>query len=71
MPLDFINRNFDSLDPEKMYYLHCQGGYRSVIAASILKSRGFEHVINVDGGFNEIKKSCVKVTEYREPSTML
>ena len=70
-PLDFINKNMDKLDRHKKYYLHCQGGYRSVIAASILKSRGFDHIVNIEGGFNEIKKSCVKVTKYREPTTML
>lgn len=70
-PLDFINRNMDQIDRDKKYYLHCAGGYRSVIAASILKSRGFNKIVNVEGGFNEIKKSCVKVSKYKEPATML
>lgn len=70
-PLDFINRNMDQVSREKTYFLHCQGGYRSVIAASILKSRGFENIINIDGGINEIKKSCVKVTAHKTPATML
>lgn len=70
-PLDFINRNMDKIDRNQRYFLHCQGGYRSVIAASILKSRGFDQIVNIEGGFNEIKKSCVKVTEYKEPATML
>jgi len=70
-PLDFINRNMDQIDRSQLYYLHCQGGYRSVIAASILKTRGFDKLINVRGGFSEIKKSCTKVTEFHEPETML
>lgn len=70
-PLDFINKNMDKIDRKTPYYLHCQGGYRSVIASSILKSRGFEYITNVRGGFNEIKKSCIKITEYHEPETML
>jgi len=70
-PLDFIYKNINRLDQNKTYYVHCQGGYRSVIAASILKSQGFEHIVNIEGGLNEIKKSCVKVTSYKVPATML
>ncbi|UII31239.1 MBL fold metallo-hydrolase [Fulvivirga ulvae] len=70
-PLDFINRNMEKIDRKAPYYLHCQGGYRSVIAASILKSRGFDQIINVRGGINEIGKSCIKLTSYRQPETML
>ena len=70
-PLDFIYYNLDQLDKDTEYYVHCQGGYRSVIATSILMAKGFKEVINIQGGFNEIKKSCIKVTEYHEPETML
>ncbi|GAA0194023.1 MBL fold metallo-hydrolase [Fulvivirga kasyanovii] len=70
-PLDFINKNMDKIDRKTPYYLHCQGGYRSVIAASILKARGFDQVTNVRGGINEIAKSCIKLTAFREPETML
>lgn len=71
VPLDFFTRNLNKLDPSTHYYLHCQGGYRSVIAGSILKANGFDKVTNIDGGLNEIKKSCIKVTSYKEPETML
>jgi len=71
LSLDFINDHMDELNLDNTYYLHCQGGYRSVIAASILKARGFNQLVNVEGGFNEIKKNCVNVTEYHEPATML
>lgn len=70
-PLDFIYENLEQLDKDKEYYVHCQGGYRSVIATSILMANGFQEVINIRGGFGEIKKSCIKVTEYHEPETML
>lgn len=71
LPLDFIYKHLKEVKPNLTYYIHCAGGYRSVIAASILKQRGFKNIINVEGGFNEIKKSCIKVTEYKEPVTML
>ncbi|MDX1627553.1 MAG: MBL fold metallo-hydrolase [Fulvivirga sp.] len=70
-PLDFINRHMSQIDADKTYYLHCQGGYRSVIAASILKARGFKNIVNIDGGLDEIKKSCIHLTAYKEPTTML
>ncbi|WP_258099141.1 MBL fold metallo-hydrolase [Marinoscillum pacificum] len=70
-PLDFIYDNLDQLDKDGEYYVHCQGGYRSVIATSILLAAGFKEVINIQGGFNEIKKSCIKVTAYHAPETML
>lgn len=70
-PLDFIHKNIDQLDSKKKYYVHCQGGYRSVIAASILQANGFKNLVNVEGGFKEIKKSCVKISDYKEPETML
>ena len=53
-PLDFINKNMNLIDRSNKYYLHCQGGYRSTIAASILTSRGFD-VVNIEGGLNAIK----------------
>lgn len=71
LPLDFINRRLTEVDKSNRYFVHCAGGYRSVIAASILKRNGLDQIINVDGGFDQIKKSCVKVTEFKEPATML
>jgi glyoxylase-like metal-dependent hydrolase (beta-lactamase superfamily II)/rhodanese-related sulfurtransferase len=57
LPLDFINENMSHYRPDHTYYLHCEGGYRSVIAASILKSRGFHHLVNIEGGYGKIKKT--------------
>ncbi len=70
-PLDFINKNMDQIDSHQKYYLHCQGGYRSVIASSILKARGFNLLVNVEGGFNAIQKTALDVTDYKEPVSML
>ncbi|RNL50119.1 MBL fold metallo-hydrolase [Pedobacter jejuensis] len=67
-PLDFINDWTSEIDPEKTYYIHCAGGYRSMIAASILKSRGAEHVIDVAGGYAAIKNTSLKTTDFACPS---
>lgn len=69
-PLDFIHKNIDTLD-EKRYYLHCAGGYRSVIAASIFKQKGIENVVNIKGGFKALAETSVPLTEFHEPSTLL
>lgn len=54
LPLDFIDEWTNQLDKNETYYLHCAGGYRSVIAASILRNRGFQHLIDIEGGFSAI-----------------
>jgi len=68
--LDFINKNMAEISPEKTYYVHCAGGYRSVIASSILQARGFQ-VINVQGGFKAIKTTGLPTTEFHEQKTEL
>ena len=70
-PLDFINENITEYDKNEEYYIHCVGGYRSMITSSILKAHGIENVIDVAGGYNDIKEAGVKVTEYVCPTTML
>lgn len=72
-PLDFINRNMEQVDREKTYYLHCKGGYRSMTAASILLARGFEHLVNVSGGFDALKEAGVDLpfSEFQEQITEL
>jgi len=71
-PLDYVNESMKMVNPSKQYYVHCAGGYRSMSFVSILKSRGYDNLINVDGGFKEIKDSGkFKLTEYVCPSTML
>jgi glyoxylase-like metal-dependent hydrolase (beta-lactamase superfamily II)/rhodanese-related sulfurtransferase len=69
LPLDFVNENFQSVPKDKAFFLHCAGGYRSVIMASILKSRGIHHIINVEKGMNGIKQTNVPCTNFVCPST--
>ncbi|MCG9898616.1 MAG: MBL fold metallo-hydrolase [Hydrotalea sp.] len=71
-PLDFINDSMLLIDKTKTYYVHCAGGYRSMVFISILKARGFENLIDVAGGFKAIKEiGKVAVTDYVCPTTML
>lgn len=56
-PLDYLNDWIRSLDKNKQYYVNCAGGYRSMITCSILKSRGFENVVNIIGGYNALEKA--------------
>ena len=69
-PLNYINDHIAEFPKEKEFYLHCAGGYRSMIAASILKARGYHNVINVIGGFDAIKKTGIKTTNYVCPTTL-
>ncbi|HEX8269164.1 MAG TPA: rhodanese-like domain-containing protein [Flavobacterium sp.] len=67
LPLDTINTNLGSV-PKETFYLHCAGGYRSVIMASILKSRGIHNLINVEKGMSGIRKTDVPLTSFACPS---
>ncbi|MBL7721838.1 MAG: MBL fold metallo-hydrolase, partial [Chitinophagaceae bacterium] len=70
-PLDFINQNMSQLSRDKKYFIHCAGGYRSVIMCSILKSRGFDKLVNIQGGYKSLSQTGLKKTHYVEPTTML
>jgi len=70
IPLDTINEMFESIPRNEAFFLHCAGGYRSVIMASILKSRGIHHIINIEKGFNGIKQTKVICTKFVCPSTL-
>jgi glyoxylase-like metal-dependent hydrolase (beta-lactamase superfamily II)/rhodanese-related sulfurtransferase len=70
-PLDNIKENLDKLDPKKEYYVHCASGYRSLIAASIMKAHGIENVVDVRGGFKDLKETDLPKTEYVCPTTLL
>ena len=70
-PLDNINEHISKLNKNEPYHIHCAGGYRSMITASILKSRGFENVVDVKGGFKAIKEADFKLSDYVCPSTLL
>jgi rhodanese-related sulfurtransferase/glyoxylase-like metal-dependent hydrolase (beta-lactamase superfamily II) len=69
-PLDFINDHMSEFPSNNPFFIHCAGGYRSMIAASILKSRGIHNLIDVKGGFGKIKESGIKVSDYVCPSTL-
>ncbi len=69
-PLSFLNQHLAAFPSNKPFYIHCAGGYRSVIAASILKSRGIHNIIDIAGGFKAIKESGVTVSDYVCPSTL-
>ncbi len=62
-PLDYLNDYISMFPKEKKFYIHCAGGYRSVIAASILKTKGFHNVVDVAGGYNAIKKTRIERTK--------
>ena len=67
-PLDTVNENFQTLPTETNFFIHCAGGYRSVIMASILKSRGIHTIINIEQGMNGIKQTSVNCTQFKCPS---
>lgn len=71
LPLDYINEHFSGLDKDKPYFIHCAGGYRSMIFASILKARGFEHITDIQGGFKSIQESGrFRLTDFVCPNTL-
>lgn len=69
LPLDYINQHLSEIDRDKTYYVHCAGGYRSMIFISILKARGFNKLVDVKGGFKALKDSGMfELTDYVCPS---
>lgn len=63
-PLATINEWIKDINPDTHFYLHCAGGYRSMIAASILQARGFRNFTEIEGGFNAIAKTNVPKTNF-------
>jgi len=71
LPLDYINEGIVEIDKNKTYYLHCAGGYRSIIYISILKSRGYENLINIESGYKNITEDeAVQRTAFICPTTL-
>lgn len=64
LPLDFINETLASFPKDEHFFIHCAGGYRSMIAASILKARGWDNFTEVAGGFTAISKTEVPRTTF-------
>lgn len=71
IPLNELNLHLNEFPTDKPFILHCAGGYRSMIAASILKSRGIHNFKDVIGGMSDILKTNIPTTEYVCPSTLL
>jgi len=69
-PLHELNQHMSAFKTGENNYIHCAGGYRSVIAASILKSRGIHNVIDIAGGYNAISKTSLPKTNFVCPSTL-
>ncbi len=63
-PLAYINDWINDIDANEHFYLHCAGGYRSMIAASILQARGYRNFTEVEGGFNAIAQTDVPKTDF-------
>jgi hydroxyacylglutathione hydrolase len=71
-PLDFINDSMLKIDKNKTYFVHCAGGYRSMIFNSTLRARGYDNLIDINGGFKAIKESeKFQVSDFVCPSTLL
>jgi glyoxylase-like metal-dependent hydrolase (beta-lactamase superfamily II)/rhodanese-related sulfurtransferase len=68
--LEYLNDHMAEIPSEGTYYIHCAGGYRSVIAASILKARGYHNMVDIAGGFGAIKNAGIETTDYVCPSTL-
>lgn len=70
-PLDFVNENLEQLDKKTNWFIHCAGGYRSVIMSSILAAGGFKNITNIRGGFEALQETNLPLTEFKEQVTML
>lgn len=69
-PLSNLNNHLAEYPKDEEVFVHCAGGYRSMIAASILKSRGYHKIIDVQGGFKSLKETDIPMTEFVCPTTL-
>ena len=63
-PLAYINEWINTIDPSQHFYIHCAGGFRSMIAASILQARGYRNFTEIEGGFGAIAQTAVPKTDF-------
>lgn len=70
IPLDFLHEHLNKVPKEETFYVHCAGGYRSVIWASIMKAKGYHNMINVEKGMAGIRNTNVKLSKFVCPSTL-
>jgi hydroxyacylglutathione hydrolase len=71
VPLDYINYNLSTFPKDKPFFIHCAGGYRSMIATSILKARGWENFVDVKGGFKAISEVAIPKSIFVCPSKIV
>jgi rhodanese-related sulfurtransferase len=64
IPLAGLSENMSEFSKNETNYIHCAGGYRSMIACSILKSRGFDNIVDIAGGFAAIAKTEIPTTDF-------
>ena len=64
IPLEELNNRINELNKTERYAIYCVGGYRSMIAASVLKRNGFEHILNIEGGITKIKNTFPELVSY-------
>ncbi len=70
-PLSYINDWIRELDPQQHFFMHCAGGYRSMIAASILQARGYRNFTEIAGGYKAIVQTSIPKTDFVCPSKLL
>ena len=71
IPLNDLEQQLDRLPKDQAFVVHCAGGYRSMIAASLLKKKGYQNFVDVIGGFAAIKETSMPKTDYVCPTTLL
>ncbi len=69
-PLSMLEENLNQFSAESENFVHCAGGYRSVIACSILKRKGFHNITNIEGGFSAMKELNINISDFVCPSTL-
>jgi glyoxylase-like metal-dependent hydrolase (beta-lactamase superfamily II)/rhodanese-related sulfurtransferase len=69
-PLDYLNDNLNVLNKDTTYHIHCAGGYRSIIAISLLMKNGYTNLIDIRGGFGALHETNIPKTTYVYPSTL-
>jgi glyoxylase-like metal-dependent hydrolase (beta-lactamase superfamily II) len=71
-PLDYLKDSEYKIDKNKTYYVHCRSGYRSMVFTSILRAKGYKHLVDIKGGIEAIKKNGqFQISEYVAPTTLL
>ncbi|WP_396181961.1 rhodanese-like domain-containing protein [Flavobacterium sp.] len=70
-PLAYINDWLRDINPNEHFFMHCAGGYRSMIAASILQARGYRNFSEIEGGFNAITTTSLPKTDFMCASKIL